>query len=131
MRINRYVALATGLGRRKADKLISESRIRVNGVVATTGQDISGSQKVSLDNNLLNMPELAQLIMLNKPVGYVVSRQGQGASTVYELLPKDYSNLKPIGRLDKDSRGLLLLSNDGQLIQKLSHPSFNKKKYMR
>ena len=128
MRINRYVALATGLGRRKVDKLIIDSRITVDGQMATTGQDISDNQKVSLDNKLLKVPELSLLVMLNKPVGFVVSRDGQGAPTIYELLPKEYSKLKPIGRLDKDSSGLLLLSNDGALIQELSHPSNNKKK---
>lgn len=66
--------------------------------------------------------------MLNKPVGYVVSRDGQGSPTVYELLPKELQNLKPIGRLDKNSSGLLLLTNDGRLAQELTHPSYHKVK---
>lgn len=64
--------------------------------------------------------------MLNKPVGYIVSRNGQGAKTIYQLLPDEYFKLKPIGRLDKDSSGLLLLSDDGQLAQSLTHPKYQK-----
>ena len=67
-------------------------------------------------------------IMLNKPVGYVCSREGQGSKTIYELLPEKYHTLKPIGRLDKDSSGLLLMTNDGPLANQLTHPSFEKEK---
>jgi 23S rRNA pseudouridine2605 synthase len=66
--------------------------------------------------------------MLNKPVGYVCSRNGQGSKTVYDLLPPEYQQLKTVGRLDKDSSGLLLLTNDGQLAQELTHPSQQKRK---
>ena len=67
-------------------------------------------------------------IVLNKPVGYVCSRDGQGSQTVYNLLPEQYHHLKPVGRLDKDSSGLLLLTNDGDLAYQLTHPSFEKEK---
>lgn len=66
--------------------------------------------------------------MLHKPVGCVVSREGQGSHTIYDLLPADFQQLKPIGRLDKDSSGLLLLTNDGALAQELTHPQFQKVK---
>ena len=66
--------------------------------------------------------------MLNKPEGYVCSRTGQGSTTIYELLPKHYADLKPVGRLDKDSSGLILLTNDGNLANQLTHPSFRKTK---
>jgi len=64
--------------------------------------------------------------MLNKPVGYVTSRRGQGGQTVYDLLPTDLHHLKPVGRLDKNSSGLLLLTDDGHLANELTHPSFQK-----
>lgn len=64
--------------------------------------------------------------MFNKPPGYVVGRDGQGSETIYDLLPPEYQQLNPIGRLDKYSSGLLLLSNDGQLAQELTHPSKQK-----
>jgi 23S rRNA pseudouridine2605 synthase len=66
--------------------------------------------------------------MLNKPVGYVCSRDGQGSQTVYDLLPSGLHSLKSVGRLDKDSSGLLLLTNDGNLAHQLTHPSFQKTK---
>ncbi|HEY1646158.1 MAG TPA: pseudouridine synthase [Candidatus Saccharimonadales bacterium] len=128
MRINRFVAAASGLSRRQADKLIESGQIKVDGILATTGQDINSGKVVTLNGNPLTLPENPLTIMLNKPVGYVVSRDGQGAETIYSLLPSDYAKLKPIGRLDKDSSGLLLLSEDGELIQRLAHPSFNKQK---
>jgi 23S rRNA pseudouridine2605 synthase len=65
---------------------------------------------------------------LHKPRGYVVSRQGQGSDTIYDLLPPHYRYLNPVGRLDKDSSGLLLLTNDGKLAQTLTHPSHQKRK---
>lgn len=66
--------------------------------------------------------------MLNKPAGYVCSRDGQGSRTVYDLLPPEMRALKPVGRLDKDSSGLLLLTNDGDLANNLTHPRYNKEK---
>lgn len=67
-------------------------------------------------------------IMLNKPSGYVSSREGQGSRTVYDLLPAELHTLKTVGRLDKDSSGLLLLTSDGTLAHELTHPSFQKVK---
>jgi pseudouridine synthase len=66
--------------------------------------------------------------MLHKPVGYVCSRNGQGSQTIYQLLPSELQQLKPVGRLDKDSSGLLILTNDGGLAHELMHPGFQKTK---
>ncbi len=128
MRINRYVSLATGLARRKVDLLISSQRIKVNDQFAQLGQNIEDIDTVKLDDQILKLPTSKLLIAINKPPGYVVSRTGQGSKTIYDLIPKDYHQLKPIGRLDKDSRGLLLLTNDGDYAFKLTHPSFKKPK---
>ena len=128
MRINRYVADATGLSRRKADQLIRDGKISVDNEIATIGQNISLDQSVALGNIKLKINQKPLTILFNKPVGYVVSRKGQGSKTIYSLLPKEYSKLNPIGRLDKDSSGLLLLSSSGHLIQSLSHPSKGKQK---
>jgi 23S rRNA pseudouridine2605 synthase len=127
MRINKYVAQSSGLSRRAADKALESGRITVNGVIASTGLTISTKDIVLLDGIQL-LPKEICIIMLNKPVGYIVSRNGQGKPTIYNLLPEKYQYLKPVGRLDKDSSGLLLLTNDGQLAQHLTHPSFNKTK---
>jgi 23S rRNA pseudouridine2605 synthase len=127
MRINAYVAQSTGWSRRQSDQAIVSGRVTVNGATAELGQQVSASDIVTADGKKLILPE-SKTIMLNKPVGYVVSRNGQGSPTVYDLLPKSYQTLKPVGRLDKDSSGLLLLTNDGQLAAKLTHPTQQKQK---
>jgi 23S rRNA pseudouridine2605 synthase len=128
MRLNKYVALASGLSRRAADSAISEGRVDINGQNARLGQIVGEEDKVSLDGNLLSTPEQKTAILFNKPAGYVCSRAGQGDPTIYELLPDNYQRLKPAGRLDKDSHGLVLLTDDGELIQELIHPSKIKNK---
>ena len=128
MRINKYVALATGMSRRAADRALEEQRVRINGGIVMPGALVHPDDAVTLDGKELSLPESTVTIMLNKPVGYVVSRDGQGSKTIYDLLPPELHHLKPIGRLDKDSSGLLLLTNDGQLAHELTHPSFQKLK---
>ena len=131
MRLNKVIALYTGLGRRTADAAISAGRISVNGVTAKLGQEVTSKDTITLDGRELHpSSEQGELttIMLNKPVGYVVSRNGQGSRTVYDLLPPEYQHLKPVGRLDKNSSGLLLLTNDGNLANELAHPSRQKVK---
>lgn len=127
MRVNQFVAAATGVSRRKADQLVAAGKISVNGRVVTIGQQILANDTVTLDGESIFLPTYI-LIMLNKPAGYVCSRNGQGAKTIYNLLPTKYQELKPIGRLDKNSSGLLLLTNDGQLAQRLTNPKFGKEK---
>lgn len=129
MRINAYLARATGISRRRADVLIAAGRVKIDGRVATVGSTITNAKSViALDNRKIDLPTSHTTIMLNKPKGYVVSRRGQGSKTIFALLPANLRQLKPIGRLDKDSSGLLLLTNDGQLIQTLSHPKNGKLK---
>jgi pseudouridine synthase len=127
MRINKFIAAATGLSRRAADEAMASGRVRVNGLPPKTGQNINGTDSVLLDGQQLKL--LApQTILLHKPIGYVVSRDGQGSRTVYELLPSALHHLKPVGRLDKNSSGLLLLTSDGELAQRLTHPRYQKTK---
>jgi 23S rRNA pseudouridine2605 synthase len=128
MRINKFVALASGLSRRAADAAVTQGRIQVNGAAAQAGQNVTSEDHVTLDGQPLHAPAVTQTVMLNKPVGYVVSRNGQGSRTIYDLLPPELHQLKPIGRLDKNSSGLLLLTNDGQLAQELTHPKHHKAK---
>ena len=128
MRINKYIALATGYSRRGADELIAAGRVRVNGEVPRAGIQINDGDVVLLDNQPITPPVKTVTIMLNKPAGYIVSRDGQGSQTIYDLLPIEYHELKPVGRLDKYSSGLLLLTNDGQLANELTHPRYAKTK---
>jgi len=127
MRINKYVASSSQLSRRAADAAIAAGRVLVNGQAPQPGQEITGADGVTLDGQLIT-PAAAATLMLHKPPGYVVSRNGQGSSTIYALLPPEYQHLNAIGRLDKDSSGLLLLTSDGALAQELTHPSRQKAK---
>lgn len=128
MRINKFVALASGMSRRAADAAIEQGSVLVDGERPTLGQEVSPGQKVTLDGRLLQTVTKHQTILLNKPVGYVVSRDGQGSKTIYDLLPPELHSLKPVGRLDKNSSGLLLLTDDGLLAHELTHPRYQKKK---
>jgi 23S rRNA pseudouridine2605 synthase len=128
MRINKYVAQATGMSRRAADTAIAEGRVAVNGASTEVGTEVSPNDTVTLDGKPIAPGAKLTTILLNKPVGYVVSREGQGSKTIYDLLPAEYRHLKPVGRLDKDSSGLLLLTNDGNLANELTHPRYAKTK---
>ena len=128
MRINKYIAGATGISRRMADKAVTSGRVEINGQPATAGSSVSETDVVKLDGRVVTQPVTLTTVMFNKPVGYVVSREGQGSKTIYEILPAEYRLLKPIGRLDKNSSGLLLLTNDGNLANELTHPRYAKTK---
>ncbi|TAH31831.1 rRNA pseudouridine synthase [Candidatus Saccharibacteria bacterium] len=130
MRLNKYLAHATGISRREADELIEQGRVLVNGKPAELGQPVAETDILAIDGKLVGntSPNYTYLI-LNKPVGYVCSRKRQGESpTIYELLPEQYRTLKPVGRLDRDSSGLLLLTDDGDFAHRMTHPSFHKNK---
>ena len=128
MRINKFIAQATGLSRRAADAAIEAGRVTVNGQPPTPGQQIADNEVVALDDRAITPDVKRGTVMLHKPVGYVVSRDGQGSKTVYDLLPQELHSLKPVGRLDKDSSGLLLLTDDGDLANQLTHPRYAKTK---
>lgn len=128
MRINQFIANASANSRRQADELIKSSAVTINGQIATLGMTVKRGDVVKLKDDILTLRSTKTLIMLNKPVGYVCSRSGQGSKTVYDLLPKELSHLKPVGRLDKNSTGLLLLTDDGPMANQLTHPSFGKLK---
>ncbi len=128
MRLNKYIAQATGMSRRAADRAIAEGHIKVNEKVADIGMPVTEADLITHSGDRLHLPTKTQTIILNKPVGYVCSRDGQGSKTIYQLIPEELHNLKAVGRLDKDSSGLLLLTNDGDLAHKLTHPKFEKEK---
>ena len=131
MRLNKFIAHATGISRREADELIRTGNVVVNGKAADLGCDVNpDDDTVTVNNQLVKLPTEHTTIMLNKPVGYVCSRnaQAKGVKTIYELLPDQYKALKTVGRLDRDSTGLILLTDDGDLAHQLTHPSFAKTK---
>lgn len=131
MRLNKFIAHATGVSRRQADDIIDSGRVSVNGYPAQLGRSIDEeSDNVLLDGKEIKLPREFTTILMNKPVGYVCSRraQGKGAKTIYDLLPEEYRQLKTVGRLDKDSSGLIMLTDDGDLAFRLTHPKYRKEK---
>ncbi len=128
MRLNKFIAASTVLSRRAADAAINDGRVTVNSLPPKQGVDIADTDEVRLDGELISPRQGHTTIMLNKPVGYVCSRDGQGSHTIFELLPAEYQRLQPIGRLDKDSSGLLLLTDDGEFANQLTHPRYEKAK---
>lgn len=128
MRINKFVAQASGLSRRTADAAIAQNRVTINGAAAEPGQEVHAGDTMTLDGKSLTLPASHTTLLFHKPIGYVTSRDGQGSRTVYDLLPPEFHRLKPVGRLDKDSSGLLLLTDDGELANRLTHPRYVKEK---
>lgn len=129
MRLNKYIARASGISRRQADEAIASGRVTVNGSIANIGQPIDDGSVVKLDGKVLKIPSYTY-ILINKPLGYLCSRKSQdNKPTIYEILPADYGRLKTAGRLDADSRGLILMTDDGDYAHQLMHPSFQKTKH--
>lgn len=130
IRLNKFLAEKVGLSRREADNLIVDGKVLVNQQPAVLGARISETDEIICEGKNISTkkPEYIYL-MLNKPVGYVSSRKAQGeVPTLYELLPEKYQKLKTVGRLDKNSSGLILLTNDGDFAFKHTHPKFYKLK---
>jgi 23S rRNA pseudouridine2605 synthase len=131
MRINKYIAKSTGCSRRKAEDLILEGKIKVNNKVCTDLATVvvEHEDKIELEGKAITLDFPLIYIMMNKPKGLVVTRSDEyDRKTVYFILPPEFSFIKPVGRLDKDSEGLLLLTNDGELINKILHPKFKLEK---
>ena len=125
MRLNRFLA-AAGLGsRRHCDELIAAGRVTVNGKVCTNfSAQPEARDHVKVDHRLVHA-SAALTIMLHKPAGFVSTRKDLHArDTVFDLIPEKFSHLFTIGRLDTQTQGLLLLTNDGELAQRLTHPRF-------
>jgi 23S rRNA pseudouridine2605 synthase len=128
MRLNKYIATSSNLSRRAADAAIDAGRVTIDGQTAVKGTEVDKSSQVKLDGTILTPSTTHITLVLNKPVGYVCSRNGQGSATIYDLLPSEYHRINPVGRLDKDSSGLLLMTDDGELANQLTHPRYAKTK---
>lgn len=127
MRINKYLALHLNISRRNADELIRAKKITVNNNLAVIGQDIMTTDVIEYQNKILSSKIVYKYFKFYKPIGYICSTKAQGKSkTIYDIL--NDNSLKYSGRLDKDSEGLMLLSNDGDWLNDISHPSKSFKK---
>ena len=118
MRINKYLALHLNTSRRNADELIKAKKITVNNKLAVIGQDIMTTDVITYQNKILSSKIVYKYFKFYKPIGYVCSTKAQGKSkTIYDIVD---NSLKYSGRLDKDSEGLMLLSNDGDWLNSIN-----------
>jgi 23S rRNA pseudouridine2605 synthase len=126
MRLVKYLAHAGVASRRAAEKLIGEGRVSLEGKTVTDpARDVDESAHVSVDGRVLEGPEPRITYALNKPPGVVsTAHDTHGRQTVVSLVPAQGRRLYPVGRLDADSSGLILLTNDGELANRLTHPRF-------
>ena len=123
MRINKFLAASGVASRRECDKLISEGRVKVNGKAASLGLEVSEEDEIFVDRNKVSVKK-NEYYLLNKPKGYICSVSDEkGRKTVMDLMPQNAGRIYPVGRLDYDSEGLLIMTTDGELAQRLTHPS--------
>ncbi len=125
MRLAKHLAHAGVASRRAAEGLIAQGRVRVNGdVVRDPARDVDEHSRVEVDGRLLAGPEPRVVYALHKPVGVLsTASDTHGRPTVVELVGEE-RRLYPVGRLDADSSGLILLTNDGELANRLTHPRY-------
>lgn len=131
-RINKFLAEYANVSRREADRLIQEGRVTVNGADAVPGMDVSLTDAVRVDGKKRIQTQAPRLvtIALNKPVGYITTTDRRKKDTVLDLITLS-DRLFPIGRLDVESSGLLLLTTNGDLAHRLMHPSYEHEKEYR
>lgn len=123
MRINKFLAQCGVAGRRACDKLVSEGRVTVNGKTADLGMDVTEGDSVSVDDKTVSVKK-NEYYILHKPKGYISTvSDDKGRKTVMDILGSGVGRVYPVGRLDYDSEGLLILTTDGELAQHLTHPS--------
>src|SRR5271168_3452850 len=133
MRLAKYLAHAGVASRRAAESVIADGRVSVDGeIVLDPARDVGEENRVTVDGRALAGPEARVVYAVNKPLGVVsTARDSHGRRTVVELVPATGLRLYPVGRLDADSSGLILLTNDGELANRLTHPRFEVSKTYR
>ena len=123
MRINKFLAEQGVASRRGCDAIVAEGRVTINGKTAKAGDDVTPADTVMLDGKTLSHKVKYEYYLLNKPKGYVCTvSDDKGRKTVMDFLPQDCARVFPVGRLDYDTEGLLIFTNDGELTYKLTHP---------
>lgn len=123
MRINKFLASCGIASRRECDRLIEEGKVTVNGKRADLGLDVNEDDEIFVNGNRVSVKK-NEYYILNKPKGYLSTvSDDKGRKTVMDLMPSGVGRIYPVGRLDYDSEGLLILTTDGALAQHLTHPS--------
>lgn len=123
MRLNKFLAASGVASRRDCDEIIKKRQVTVNGKIAEVGIEVNQDDEVCLNGKIITLKS-NEYYILNKPKGYICSvSDDKGRKTVLNLMPKNVGRIYPVGRLDYDSEGLLILTTDGELAQYLTHPS--------
>ncbi|MEJ5306740.1 MAG: pseudouridine synthase [candidate division WOR-3 bacterium] len=124
IRINKFISSITGISRREVDQLIKEARVAVNGKLAKLGEMVDENDEIEIDGMRLKQKKKDfTYILLYKPKYYITSRSDEkGRPTVMDILPEKFQRLRPAGRLDFDTEGALILTDDGDFINYLTHP---------
>ncbi len=129
-RINKFLSESGVCSRREADRAVEEGRVKINGTVAFMGQKVSEDDTVEFDGKLVKNQERPVLLAVNKPVGIVCTTSRKEGTNIVDFLNYPV-RVYPIGRLDKESEGLLLLTNQGELVNKILRGSYtHEKEYM-
>jgi 23S rRNA pseudouridine2605 synthase len=133
VRLQKFLADAGLASRRKCEELISQGRVEIDGLVVTTpGTKISGSEKIKVDGKEIKPVKKKLYILLNKPVGYISTAKDQfSRKTVIDLVGTVNERVYPVGRLDYDTSGLIILTNDGDFANKMMHPRHETEKVYR
>ena len=132
-RLQRALARAGYGSRRSSEELITAGKVRLNGRIATLGDKVDATRdEVTVEGARINLDPQARYLILNKPPGVLTTmRHQRDRADIRSFLPKDGPRVFPVGRLDRDSEGLLLLTNDGELAERLSHPRYGiEKEYL-
>jgi pseudouridine synthase len=129
-RLQRALARAGFGSRRSSESLIEDGKVTVNGILATLGDKVDAAiDRVELEGVVVNLDPNVRYLALHKPAGVVTTmRDPQGRPDIRAYLPADGPRVFPVGRLDRDTEGLLLLTNDGELAHRLTHPRFGVEK---
>jgi 23S rRNA pseudouridine2605 synthase len=131
MPLNKFVAHAGICSRREAAELVKQGKIKVNNtIINEPGFKVTANDKITVNNKPIHLQKDLVYILLNKPKDYITTtKDPEGRKTIFELIKgAPDARIFPVGRLDRNTTGVLLLTNDGELAQKLTHPSFGVKK---
>ena len=127
VRLNKYISETGFCSRREADKLIEQGRVKIDGVKARTGMKVSNGQSVSIDGKPLKVENELVYIALNKPVGITCTTESKIKGNIVDFINHE-KRIFPIGRLDKDSQGLIFMTNDGDIVNKILRDGNNHEK---
>ncbi|SDB08618.1 23S rRNA pseudouridine(2604) synthase RluF [Eubacterium oxidoreducens] len=130
MRLNKYLSDIGVCSRRQADKMIEEGRVTVDGRKAKLGQQVEGDEEICVDHNKVRVNQKKVILLVNKPVGIVCTTEKREKNNIVDFL-KYPIRIYPIGRLDKDSNGLILMTNDGEIVNKIMRAgNYHEKEYL-